>query len=623
MCQKPPYPRLLFLLKFYAAILAVFLLSKPCFLLAQGWSHAADYAAVMWHGAPLDLATSAYLSAPLWLALLVSVWLRIPRFRVGYNVYVSIVSALMAVILVANVCLYAFWGFPLDGTVFNYLDSPGGVAASVSLGYMMTVVAVIIVLGLAIFFLLLRLFPKELPPCSHKVPISLGALVIGGLLFLCIRGGVGKSTANVGMVYYSTEQKLNHAAVNPAFSIFSSLFKTRDFAKAHDYFPEEERARIFSTLGYTTASVSPDSLLNTARPNVLIILMEGCGGTLVNAVDPQADSAITPNLNRLAREGVFFSQCYANSFRTDRGTLSALSGYPAFPDASVMKMPVRYAALPGIAASLKAAGYSTDFLYGGDINFTNTKGYLLATGYEETYGDTSFSAEERRTHNWGVTDAITFDRLLDMLAKKPAGKPWHTGFLTLASHEPWGVPYSRIKGDTVANAFAYLDDCLGRFIERFRQTPQWRNTLIVILPDHGIGYPAGLSDSDPRRSHIPLIWTGGAVKGPRRVDLICNQSDLPATLLGQLGLPHEAFRFSRDVMSRTYTRPSAVHVWTEGIYYKDTTGVTTVSLVTKPQTILRDEPTPSQARADAANAFLQTAYDDLGALGQKSAAKAP
>ena len=68
--------------------------------------------------------------------------------------------------------------------------------------------------------------------------------------------------------------------------------------------------------------------------NVLLIIMEGCGGTLVNAVDPQADAAITPNLNRLAREGVFFSRCYANSFRTDRGTACALRGYPAFPDVS-------------------------------------------------------------------------------------------------------------------------------------------------------------------------------------------------------------------------------------------------------------------------------------------------
>ena len=95
-----------------------------------------------------------------------------------------------------------------------------------------------------------------------------------------------------------------------------------------------------------------------------------------------------------------------------------------------MKLPNKCATLPSIAASLKRAGYATDFLYGGDINFTNTNGYLLSTGYDKTFGDTSFSAEERNTHNWGVTDRITFNRLLEMINKKPLGKPWHTAFLT-------------------------------------------------------------------------------------------------------------------------------------------------------------------------------------------------
>ena len=254
-------------------------------------------------------------------------------------------------------------------------------------------------------------------------------------------------------------------------------------------------------------------------------------------------------------------------------------------------------------------------LYGGDINFTNTNGYLLSTGYERTFGEDAFTPAERATHNWGVTDHITFDRLYRMVTEAPVGKPWHIAFLTLASHEPWQVPYGRIKGDEVANAFAYLDDCLGRFIARFRQTMQWRNTLVVILPDHGSGYPSGLTDDNPRKSHIPMIWTGGAVRRPLVVDKICNQSDLPATLLGAMGLPHGDFRFSRNVMSRAYKRPSAVHTWSEGIFWLDDTGLTVINLLAAPQRVMLDTPRPSAARSAAANAFLQTAYDDLGALG--------
>ncbi|MDO5751306.1 MAG: LTA synthase family protein, partial [Rothia sp. (in: high G+C Gram-positive bacteria)] len=384
-------------------------------------------------------------------------------------------------------------------------------------------------------------------------------LLAAGLIFLGIRGGVGRSTANVGMVYYSQRQFLNHAAVNPAFSLVSSSFKTRKYSQSFDFYPEAERARRFSTLHFNTRSVNSDTLLTTRRPNILLILMEGCGGTMVHAVDSLSDARITPNLNRLAEEGVVFTHCYANSFRTDRGTLTTLSGWPAYPDLSVMKVPSLTQKMPSIARTLRSAGYSARFLYGGDINFTNTHGYLLATGYEQALGDTYFPHTVRRTHAWGVTDHIVLDTLYHQVLRQPADRPWHIGCLTLSSHEPWKVPYHRIQGDERANAMAYLDDCIGHFIARLKQSPAWRNTLVILLPDHGINYPVGIEESNPRRSHIPIIWTGGAVKGHKVIDRLCNQSDLAATLLGQLGLDHSYFPLSRDVLSRSYTHPSAAH----------------------------------------------------------------
>lgn len=609
--------RLLFFIRFFLLLLGIFLLSKPVFMMAGGRWHVGEWLAVMYHGLPLDLATSAYLSVLVWLSMMVSVWWPIPRFRTLFSWYAGIVSTLTTIILVANICLYSFWGFPLDGTVFNYLDSPGDAVASVSGWYVIGVTALVILLSLGIHYLFRRIRFDRFEPCRHRMAATGGALLLGGLLFLCIRGGVGKSTANVGMVYYSEDRFLNHAAVNPAFSIVYSMFKTRDFSKQFDFYPEAERAEKFARLAYSTESRNTESQLRIRRPNVLIILMEGCGGTFVHAVDSLSDPNITPNLNAIAREGVCFTRCYANSFRTDRGTLCALSGFPSFPDVSVMKLPRQCAHLPSIASSLRQAGYATEFLYGGDINFTNTNGYLLATGYERTYGDTSFSMEERRTHNWGVTDHIVFGRLREMLDKYPADKPWHTGMLTLASHEPWVVPYDRIKGDKVANSMAYLDDCIGKFIRDFKQSRWWNNTLVIILPDHGIEYPSGISHTDSRRNHIPMIWTGGAISRPRTVDILCNQTDLAATLLGQLGLSHEDFPFSRDVFSTTYTHPSAVYTWPEGISYKDETGETVLNLMTKPVSVFVDAPSPSAARQEAARCFLQTAYDALGEMGKR------
>ena len=220
----------------------------------------------------------------------------------------------------------------------------------------------------------------------------------------------------------------------------------------------------------------------------------------------------------------------------------------------------------------------------------------------------------RRTHNWGVTDHIVLDTLYQRILRYSADRPWHTACLTLASHEPWEVPYDRIPEDEVLNAMAYLDHAIGEFIDRLRQTSVWENTLVILIPDHGAHYPQGISEADPKKSHIPMIWTGGAVRQAQRIETLCNQTDLAATLLGQLGIDHSAFTFSRDVLSDTYVRPSAVHVWNEGIYYMDETGISALNILSQERPILHEAPAPSVDRQNAAHAYLQTAYDDLGGL---------
>lgn len=605
--------RLLFLLKFYTTLVAFFLVAKPLFMLYNGAvgraCSVADVIAVLWHGLPLDLATAGYLTALPLLATIVGTWVRLPWVRPVYLLYSAVISLLLSLIFVGDACLYEFWDFKLDATIFNYIDSPRGVASSVSVGYLLVAFSVVLLAAAGLFLALRACGPYFLPRVRCRVTGTLLLLLTGGFLFLGIRGGTGRSTANVGMVYFSTDQFLNHSAVNPAFSLFSSMQKADDFASECDFFPEDKRAKIFTSLGYGATGVPADTLLAVRRPNVLVVIMEGMGAPFVSCLGGRPGT--TPNIDRLAREGVLFTRCYANSFRTDRGTVCALSGYPSFPTTSVMKLPGKSRTLPSIARTLLREGYATEFLYGGDINFTNMQSYFFSTGYERTHGDTEFTAEERSTHGWGVTDRITFDRLFDILTHRTDPRPWHVGFLTLASHEPWKVPYDRIPDDERANSMAYLDDCIGRFTERLRRTSIWDSTLIVLIPDHGIPYPDTLAESNPERWHIPMVWTGGAVKEPRVITKICNQTDLPATLLGQMGLPHADFRFSRDVTGRDYRYPFAFHTWGTGFGFIDDTGFTTFDL-TSGRT-LSDSPAPSPARLERGKALLQTCYDDLGA----------
>lgn len=600
--------RFIYLLSLFLTFVGYFLLQKPLFMLAndalgKGVS-LADALRVMGNGLSLDATTAGYLTVIPWLALLASCWFRQFPLRKLLTGYYAVASLILALVFVADLSLYPFWGFKLDASVFFYLDSPKNAMASVSMGYLLLRAALMLLLTVLCTGALFRLTPVRLPALKRRITGSVGLLLTGGALFVIIRGGVTESTANIGQVYFCNNEFLNHSAVNPAFSLLASAGKTKDYASQFDFFPEEERAQLFEGL-YPTRGKNRIELLNNRRPNLLIVLLEGFGGTMVESLGGVKDAS--PNIDRLSKEGVWFTRCYANSYRTDRGTVCALSGYQSFPNLSVMKIPAKSRTLPTIAQQLVKEGYHTDFLYGGDINFTNMKSYLLQGGYQRLTADTDFSLQERQ-NPWGVNDDITFDHLYQVIKERTEG-PWHTTFLTLSSHEPFEVPYHRLDAKK-PNAFAYTDDCLGRFVDRLKQLPQWKDLLIVCLPDHGIFYPEQGTAHDWDIHHIPMLWLGGAIREPRVIDCLMNQTDLAATLLGQLDLPHEDFTFSRNVLGEEYTYPFAYYTFNNGFAFADSTGFTLFDNAAG--RVLEDLPSANKQRIRLGKAILQSSYDDLG-----------
>ena len=603
--------RIAYISLYFFTVLLIFILQKPLFMLYNGSIEKgfgfADYMQVMIHGASLDAATAGYLTAFPFLLVLISIWFRkFPLKKILYGYYI-LAAALISIIFVVDMALYTFWGFKLDASVFLYIDSPKEALASVSVGFILLRVLAILLLIALNSWVLLKITPSVLTATRKRIAGTAGMLLLGGVLFIIIRGGVTESTSNIGQVYFSNEPFLNHSAVNPDFSLLSSMGKSQDFASEFNFFDEEKRAALFDGLYPTTDGDSIIQVLNTKRPNILIILMEGFGGAFVEPLGGLPD--VTPHFSRLSKEGIFFTNCYANSFRTDRGTVCTFSGYLGLPTASVMKIPAKSRTLPAIAEGLSKVGYKTDFLYGGDINFTNMKSYLLSTGYQRLTANTDFSLAEQTSNAWGVNDDITFEYLYNQLRNRKEEGPWHTAFLTLSSHEPFEVPYHRLE-DKIPNAFAYTDECLGKFIDRLKQTPAWKDLLVICLPDHGFYYPREGSNAMPRFYHIPLLWLGGAVKQPMQVDKIMNQTDLAATLLGQLGLEHTAFTFSRNVLGSDYKYPFAFYSFNNGFSFRDSTGVTVFD--NNSGSILFDEPEADESRLDKGKAILQTVYDDLG-----------
>ena len=586
----------------------IFIAAKLVFMLVNYEGHAfgvSDVVAVIAHGLSLDLSTSLYFLILPFLITLVSLWWDDRRLHTILRIYYGIIATMMTFAFVADTSLYPFWGFKLDASCLQYLEAPAEVRASVS-GFYMAVRLILLFLGSYALYRLYKAIPFWAKNPSRRRAATATNILFIPLIVIGIRGGLDESTTNIGQVYFSQDQFLNHSAVNPIFSFLSSFEKTASNIVDYDFFSQDECDTLMRDL-YPTTSVNTDTLLTTSRPDIVIVLMESAGDIFEKAM---------PRLRRLKKEGIDFAACYGNTWRTDRGTVCTYSGYPSFPTSSVMKMPQKTNYLPGIAATLREAGYQTYYLYGGDINFTNMRSFLVTTGWEKLKWKADYTNEEQNSAKWGVRDDITFNTLYEQIAAIDTSAT-HTrhlfGFSTLSSHEPWDVPLKRLDQE-IPNAFYYLDTCIGHFIDRLKRLPQWDNLLIIFLPDHSIDY-GHFTEAVQARNKIPMVWAGGAVKAPRKITRLCNQTDLAATLLAQLQLPHAQFRWSRDVLSASYRYPFAVHNYNNGFSLTDSTGFIAYDL--ESSRLVTNESSQATRLERMGKAILQATTADLKALGTK------
>lgn len=572
--------QIIWFVKTYATFVVLFVLQKPLFLFLEKGSATqpvdnifTELPAVIWHGLPLDLSMAGYLSViPGFLSIAV-VWLKRDLVKPIMNIYFIIASLFITCSFVLNASLYPYWKYPLDSTpLFYFFTSPADAIASVSIWQVILSIVILIVLTTGVWFTLRMRGEKR--RCysrysygyggfgsgkrnrfddfdRHRGRTSIILLLLTGLLFLPIRGGITVSTMNTGQAYYSQNAYLNHSAVNPLFSLLESITHQEDFASQYRFMKDKEADKIFATMT-STSDENTYPLLNEATfkkgtPDILIVIMESFASDIMPSMGSYKDVAVC--LDSIAQQSILFTRFYANSFRTDRGMVSILSGYPAQPTTSIMRYPRKTSQLPSIARNLaKYKNYKTTYYYGGDADFCNMRSYLVSQGYQHIISDANFPIEDKLS-KWGVPDHIVAARMMeDIKAQQNEKRPMLRIFQTSSSHEPFEVPYHRLK-DKRLNAFAYTDSVMGAIVREYRKLPRWKNTLIVFVPDHVGGYKENLNDHDRSRYQIPLILAGGAISRPMKVGIIGSQHDIAATLLGQLGVEHREFTFSKNMMS--------------------------------------------------------------------------
>lgn len=572
--------QIIWFVKTYATFVVLFVLQKPLFLFLEKGSATqpvdnifTELPAVIWHGLPLDLSMAGYLSViPGFLSIAV-VWLKRELVKPIMNIYFIIASLFITCSFLLNASLYPYWKYPLDSTpLFYFFTSPADAIASVSIWQVILSIVILIVLTIGVWFTL-RMRGEKRQQYSryaygygglgsgkrnrfddfdrHRGRTSIILLLLTGLLFLPIRGGITVSTMNTGQAYYSQNAYLNHSAVNPLFSLLESITHQEDFASQYRFMKDKEADKIFATMT-STSDENTYPLLNEATfkkgtPDILIVIMESFANDIIPSMGSYKDVAVC--LDSIAQQSILFTRFYANSFRTDRGMVSILSGYPAQPTTSIMRYPRKTSQLPSIARNLaKYKNYKTTYYYGGDADFCNMRSYLVSQGYQHIISDANFPIEDKLS-KWGVPDHIVAARMMeDIKAQQNEKRPMLRILQTSSSHEPFEVPYHRLK-DKRLNAFAYTDSVMGAIVREYRKLPRWKNTLIVFVPDHVGGYKENLNDHDRSRYQIPLILAGGAISRPMKVGIIGSQHDIAATLLGQLGVEHREFTFSKNMMS--------------------------------------------------------------------------
>ena len=594
--------KVLILLRLYITLLLIFVTQKVVFMLVNiGLADGAPFGscvAALWHGLRLDSVTACYLLLLPAVAILISFFVKKFPLRKVLKPYYIIVAALLSLIFVADTVLYLFWGAKLDANDLMYAAKPKDMLASLPVWAIVLAVAVVLAVAYHYTRRLLHATPEQ-TSLSRSRWYSLVMLPLFGLLVLGMRGGVSESTANPSYAYFSSHPFCNHAALNPTFNMLHSLFKVQDIGSEFQGRSDDEVAMLLSGVFDADGTIT-DTLLNTTRPNVLLLIWESGGSGMV------MNDSVGPNIMALSREGVCFSNCYANNFRTDRGLVSVLNGWLGLPTTSLMKRTDLCRNLPSIAQMLRAEGYATSFTYGGDIDFTNMRLYLSETGFDEVRGSGWFPRSQYESA-WGVPDHyLLTPRLL------PGNGPFFAAALTLSSHEPWDVPMHRLS-EAKPNAFAYTDSCIGAFVSYLKTTPLWDSLLVIVVPDHGIPYGDVHSTSDVRAARIPMVWVGGAVRRPCEIDCLMSQSDLAATLLAQLGLDTRSFVFSRNVLALNYSsrKQFAMHAYKNGANIVMPDGVYTYDCIDRS---LAPADTSVQAFTEA---LLQHLYQTTARLSQR------
>jgi len=511
-------------------------------------------------GLLFDLASFGYLILPfvLWLSLIPMRWRQHSVWRVaGWGVRLVTIFALL--FQVASE--WVFWE-EFDSR-FNFIavdylvytnEVIGNIRQSYPIGLWLTLCAVIALIWVLVSSRCRNLLPKALQRVTHcnlRWPVLMGT---SGLVLLVSLG------LNAQDINQRPNQYANELSGNGLFSLFGAFRNNQlDYQRFYATMPLDQAARLvreqLSTPDAHFTSDNPQDIRRTIHHeapekhlNVVLITVESLSAQYLGSFGNS--NGLTPELDKLASQGMLFTNLYATGNRTVRG-LEALSlAVPPTPGQSIVRRP-NNENLFTLGSVFRSKGYQTHFLYGGYGSFDNMNSYFSGNGYQ-VLDRTALNKDQITQENiWGVADEDLYSMALREFDKETQlERPFFAHLMTTSNHRPYTYPENRIDRPQGSreSAVKYTDWAIGDFLRRAQQHPWAKDTVFVIIADH-CASSAGKTAIPVDGYHIPMIiWSPNHIT-PQQVTRLTSQMDVPPTLLGLLNFNYNSQFLGQDVLA--------------------------------------------------------------------------
>ena len=387
------------------------------------------------------------------------------------------------------------------------------------------------------------------------------------LVMFAAARGLDHRPLNLSAASFSSNRMANELASNSTFSVASAahnLRKEADASRLYGSMPADEMlARVRKYMGvppqaFTDPTIPTlhrqQALTRRARPLNLVIIMEESLGA--GHVGRLGGLPLTPNLDRLSHQGLWFTNMYATGTRTARGMEAIAAAFPPTPAPAVLKLPRAQRDFFTLGSLLKRQGYRTEFIYGGVANFDNMRSFYLGNGFDRVIEQKDF-VDPVLLGSWGVSDEDWVKKAHETFVAH-GDRPFFGLMMSTSNHEPFEFPEGRIEPyeqplHTRYNAMKYADHAIGEFFKLARGADYFNNTVFVVVADHEARV-YGPELLPLKHFRVPALIIAPGIE-PKVIDRIASQIDLGPTLLGLLGIDSEHPMIGRNVLSSDEQEP--------------------------------------------------------------------